>query len=313
MSENRKNWTAGALKKASEAGFWNGTRMFLDHAERVGSLPTRKKGRSMKDLVSGVESTTIGEDGRVIGTVQFFDENFYAFAKRAKDYMGTSVDLLFKGELVKPQGEQPYYAVEELIVNNSVDWVVNPAAGGKIDEFLAAHEGEDNVEWSEVTAEMIRQHRPDLVGALESKDSNTTSTPPVGVTADQLAVLVTSKLQEAREEWDQEHRTLAAVGRLVSERISAAKLPSKITNRLVASFDGTATYDADAIDAAIKQAREELEDAGVKPKIRGAGATSSGPESFKTLRETAPTHAALERAFGLSAPAGSKSTEGGND
>jgi hypothetical protein len=135
----------------------------------------------------------------------------------------------------------------------------------------------------------------------------------VGVTADQLAVLVTSKLQEAREEWDQEHRTLAAVGRLVSERISAAKLPSKITNRLVASFDGTATYDADAIDAAIKQAREELEDAGVKPKIRGAGATSSGPESFKTLRETAPTHAALERAFGLSAPAGSKSTEGGND
>lgn len=312
MSGNRKNWTAAALKKASESGFWNGARMFIDHVPQTGALPTKKKSRSLKDMVSAVESTEVAEDGRIVGTVQFFDEKFYSFAKRAKDYMGTSVDLLFKGELISPKGEQPYYAVEELVVNNSVDWVVDPAAGGKIDEFLTAHEGEDNVEWSEVTADMLRQHRPDLIPALEGS-GNPPAPPVVGLTEDQVAAITKKAIHEARESWDSEHRTVATVNRQISEHVRAAKLPEKITNRLIATFDGATTFDQAAVDAALKEAREELEDAGIKPRINGAGnSQGSGGSSTQTLAQVAPVHAALESVFHRK-PSGTKTTEGGND
>lgn len=318
MSANRKNWSPVALKKASESGFWNGTRMFLDHSQQQsGSSLPRKKSRSIKDLVSGIESTAIGEDGRVVGTVKFFDKDFYTFAKEAKDFMGTSVDLLFAGKEVKTPGQEPYYAVEELVVNNSVDWVVFPAAGGQIEQFLTAHEGEDNVEWNEVTEAMLREHRPELVAALESKNGNPPPTPPVvGVSEDKVAEIVAKAVTEAQESWDKDRRDHQAVTRSITERVGAAKLPSKTASRLIASFDGADKYDETAVDAAIKQAREELEDAGIKPHIRGLGPSDStgGDSKPQKLTEVAPIHAALESVFGRSV-SGKKSatTAGGND
>lgn len=309
MSGNRKLWTKEALKKASDSGFWNGSRMFIDHAQEQSNstrVPTKKR-RSMRDLVSGVESTAIADDGRVVGTVKFFDREFYDKAKLAKDFMGVSVDLLFEGREVREQGQQPYYAVENLVVNNSVDWVAFPAAGGGIDEFLTAREGENDVEWSDITPEMLRQHRPDLLPATEGVSGNPTP-PPVstGLNKDDVQKL----LQEAREEWDKDRQTQASVRRQTESHIRAAKLPEKITARLIASFDGATSFDQEAVDNSIKQAREELEDAGVKPRVN-AGVSTGGTDAPKPvpLTQVGSLNQTMASAFRVNR----KSTEGGNE
>lgn len=315
MSKNRKNWTAEVLKKASESGFWNGSRMFIDHAQKTGtsSVPSKRR-RGMRDMVSAIEKTEIAEDGRVVADVIFFDEDFYKWARRAKDHIGTSVDLLFAGKEVRERGQQPYYAVEELVTNNSVDWVLDPAAGGQIESFVTAQEGEDDVEWNEVTADMLRQHRPDLVQALEGSGA---TPPPSGgstpLTAEAVAEIVKTNLKEAREQWDQEHEAQEAVRKQYSAAIQATKLPTRTQNRLIAAFESESSFDQAKVDAAIKEAQEEFQEAGVRPQIRGGGPSNTGETSTQPLREVSPIHAAMEQAFKVPVASGKKSTEGGND
>lgn len=312
MSKNRKNWTAEVLKKASESGFWNGSRMFIDHAKTGDRLPTRR--RSMREMVSAIEKTEVADDGRIVADVVFFDEDFYKWARRAKDHIGTSVDLLFAGKEVRERGQQPYYAVEELVTNNSVDWVLDPAAGGQIESFVTAQEGENDVEWNELTADMLQQHRPDLVQALEAKGTTPPpsggSTPPL--TAEDVAKLVKDNLKAAREEWDQEQTNRDNVRKQYAAVIQGTKLPQRTQIRLMSAFEGVDTFDQARVDAAIKEAQEEFRDAGVRPQIRGAGPSDAGTTT-QLLREVSPVHAAMEQTFKVPVASGKKSTEGGND
>lgn len=314
-SGNNREYPADVLKRASDRGFWNGTKMFLDHPAAAKGLPSKVLNRSVKDMVSAVESTewvpTTGKEGKVVADVLWFDERFYNFAKRAKDHMGTSVNLLFNGRVEKRQGER-FEVVEELAHSKSVDWVAFPAAGGAIEEFIAT-EGEDDVEWDDVTLDMIKEHRPDLLQATESKEPEPKPEPdppdPGYITKDDLKVFLT----QAHESWENESRQQAAARTQTNQRIVASKLPPKTQSRLMTAFESTGAYDEKAVDEAIESAREELRDAGVRPVVHGLGMSGSEDTGEKQdIRDVAPLHAAMEGAFMGKARKQSSNQEGAN-
>jgi hypothetical protein len=297
-SETRE-WKPEALKRASEAHFWDGTKMFLDHQQTKGHLPSKVLNRSIKDMVSAIESTEVGPDGEIIGTVEFFNQEFYDFSKRAQKHMGPSVNLLFTGDVTKRRGRR-FEVVESLEHSKSVDWVTDPGAGGAILEFIAT-EGEDDVEWSEVTADMIRENRPDLVEAFEAATPPPDPTPPVAddkeekdyLTKDDLA----AAMKEAREEWDREQTVRETAREKYTAKIATSKLPAKTQARLMSAFEGT--YDEKAVDKVIQEAREELKDAGLGPKVHNLGMSGSEDVSGGTdTASVAPLHNQMSQWFG---------------
>jgi hypothetical protein len=305
VSQNNRNWKPSALKKAVESGFWNGTRMFLDHQDPR-KPPTK---RPFADLMSGVESARLADDGRVVGLVQFFDEKFYNFAKRAKNYMGVSLDVRFNGSKVRQPNGRIQEEVDELVVNNSVDWVVYPAAGGAIDRFLSAQESEDDVKWDDITPEMIQEHAPELFARIqESKqepadDTNKKTPPPSGKetpaqSPTDLKTFVDARIQEARESWEEEARTKATAKRQIEAKVNEAALPEKAKKQIVASFDGADTYDEGRVQESIDSMKDLLKDAG-GPHVRGMGPSGgnndlSDEDKKVAIATAAPTMSAVE-------------------
>lgn len=306
LSQNNRNWKPAALKKAVESGFWNGTRMFMDHQDP--KKPPFK--RPFSDLMSGVESARLADDGRVVGLVQFFDEKFYNFAKRAKNYMGVSLDVRFNGSKVRQPNGRIQEEVDELVQNNSVDWVVYPAAGGAIDRFLSAQESEDDVKWDDITPEMIQEHAPELFARIqESKqepvDDKNKKTPPASGNGDasksptDLKAFVDERIQEARESWEEESRIKATAKRQIEAKVGEAALPDKAKKQIIASFDGAAEYDESRVQESIDSMKDLLKDAG-GPNVRGMGHSNSdggnlSDEEKKTAIATAaPTMSAVE-------------------
>lgn len=314
VSHNNRQWTASALKQAAESGFWDGTRMFLDHPKDKSRLPSKVLDRSVKDMVSAIESTvwvpTGNGEGKVVGDVQFFDEKFYSFARRAQEHLGASVNLIFAGHAEQRQGKR-FEVVESLEHSKSVDWVPFPGAGGAIEEFIGT-EGVDDVDWDEVTVEMLKEHRPDLVEAFESAQKDEEEPPkdpgrksprppkpsvvPQYITKDEF----TKMLGEARESWEEGMEKRSKATTQARERIVASKLPARTQTRLMSAFEAIDEYDEKAVDAAIQSARDELKEA-IGPRMRGlgmSGVEGDGENPAKDLVEAAPLHLAMESAFG---------------
>lgn len=177
MSANRRFYTQEAIDGAIASGFWEGSPMFIDHPEDM-RVPTKRK---MQSLAAGLSNIRRGPAGEAIGTATFFNREFGKFAMEAKQHVGVSGVHYFKGRRYKGTDNHYYEQVDELLANNSVDFVAFAAAGGEIVGFLPAMESEDDVDFGEITPELlakIAQERPDLHDTFVQVAGEATSTPP---------------------------------------------------------------------------------------------------------------------------------------
>jgi hypothetical protein len=150
LSKNRNNYGRKCLKEA--APLYEGARIYLDHQEEA-----RKFGRSTKDvagflkdvqavLVNTADATQEAEAvgilalaaTAVITKTDVRQQLLDAYQEGKTDLFGLSHDVL--AESVTVMGtDGPYYDVQRIDQVRSVDFVTNPAAGGRVLRLVAAN------------------------------------------------------------------------------------------------------------------------------------------------------------------------------
>jgi len=279
LSANRRNYRAGALEAAANAGRYNGIRMFVDHSDK----PPIK--RSVTEMVSAVESAAWNPlNSSVEGTVVFFDPAFAEKVKQAKGYMGASVNNLIRATRVPQADGTAVEDVQSIERVHSLDWVVYPAAGGELQHFLES-EG-DAVDWSKITLEDLKANAPAIVEAIQ-KESKEEEDPPEKstketteeqqpLTREAIAALVAEALKSHDAERDLVAEKQRVAAALVTEHLSKSGLPQVVRARMTkvfASMNPTAVTEA-LVTESINEAKDELKELKVGPQITGMGPTS---------------------------------------
>jgi hypothetical protein len=290
ISDNKINHTKAAIAKAVEEGIWDGSRMFIDHGE-PGNMERMPWRRSIRDLVSRMQETWVGPIGEGKGRVKFLNKEFYEFAKEAKDAIGLSMATWYEGRPTRENGQR-VYEVERYTKNRSIDWVAFPAAGGAIDKFLPAQEGME-VDWDELTEEMLKEHRPDLLptpAATESagnepgdgkKTKPAEGSAPVAVTEEDVQRMLGKALEEAKTTWqsefEQELAEKETTRAQVADFVKDAGLPEPSQRAIVAQFVGVKAFVEEDVQTAIDAKFTELEAAGFRkgPKVNNGGRTET--------------------------------------
>ena len=281
IGKNR-NYRASALQKAAKEGVYNGLRMFVNHSDKP---PTR---RNLSELVSAVESTEWNPKTKSIdGDVVFFNKDFFDYAQAAKKHIGVSADHRIRVNVVQ-EGTTRVENVEEIVGARSVDWVVYPAAGGEVISFAKESEGENEVEWNEVTLDQLKANAPAVLEQFkaevtESMKDPEEKDPPEDkkdekdatetMTREEVAKFVQeqiSGIQESQAKKD-------AATKKYREYVAKSGLPARTQARIVNLFQDAQEYvEADATSA-VDDAKAELKEAGVGPRIRDMG-NSSGKD-----------------------------------
>lgn len=293
LSKNNRNYRPEALRKAAETGFFDGTRMFINHSK---SPPIHRK---FDEMVSAVESTEYDEaDQSLKGHIEFFDRPFYEKAKAAKKYIGTSIDALVLGNRVQQPGRRVMEDIYGFHQARSVDWVLYPAAGGEILAFES--EGDKvppEIAWEDITEEDIKTNLPTLWAKWHPETSGQapsgSGTPhkaqeaeggQVILTQEQVAEIARNAITEYQKEVEETEKKQETAAALVREAFSKSGLPEVTRARVMASFEGVTEFVESEVNAAITAAKEELKELKVGPQIKGEGTTkdSGGNSGVKT-------------------------------
>jgi hypothetical protein len=271
-AKNPRNYRPSALQKAAREGVYNGMRMFVDHSDK----PPVK--RSFGEMVSAVESTTwdptIKPQGGIRGNIEFFDEKFFDQAQRAKKYIGVSADHRIR-VIPAQEGQKTIEDVLEIAFARSVDWVLYPSAGGEILSFARESEGEDQVEWSEVTIDALKANAPQLIEQIKSevvpvKEEVEDDAPPTP-TREQIAAMITQGVQEGVQQIADQNAKKAATAKNIREYVAKSGLPARVQGRVSAQFADALEFVEDDVKMAVEDAKEELKELGVGPTIKGEG------------------------------------------
>lgn len=298
-AKNPRRYRATALKKAAESGIYDGARMFVDHSDK----PPIK--RQFRELVSAVESTRwdpdLGPEGGVRGTVEFFNKEFFDQVQRSKKYVGVSVDQKNRVYFTK-EGQQMIEDVVDVALVRSVDWVLFPSAGGEILSFARESEGEDQVEWTDITAETLKANNPQLYAAIqaegkpaqESEDDDPKDEEKL--TKDDVAKIVATAVQEAIQEVKSNETKRADTQKAVRDYVSKSGLPARTQNRIISQYSDALEYVEDDVKASVEDAKEELKELGVGPQIRGEGPSGTAGNGKPT---TSNAREGVETVFGF--------------
>jgi len=299
-AKNPRNYRASALQKAAKEGIYNGLRMFVDHSDK----PPLKRG--YREMVSAVESTrwdpTLGDKGGIRGTVEFFDEKFFEQTQRAQKYVGVSADHRIKVNYVQ-EGQRQIEDVLEIAYARSVDWVLYPSAGGEILQFARESEGAEQVEWNDITLDELKANAPQLVAQIEAgvkpaTESEDDDPPPAQVlTAEQISAMIAKGVQEGIQARDEKDTKRADAAKSIREFIAKSGLPNRVQGRLINMFSDALEYVEGDVQSAVEDAKEELKELGVGPRITGEGpsgaAATGGKPTTKSARE------GVESVFGV--------------
>jgi hypothetical protein len=176
----------------------------------------------------------------------------------------------------------------------SVDWVVFPSAGGGIEQFITeGAEGEDSVEWSELTEDMLKEHAPELYKSLTARededddeekpddngdgngDGDDDSEESVStLTAAGLKAWIDQRVNEGIEAFKQDEAAKAKANEQVASMVDGTTLPEPTKARIKRSFMDKSFSEAD-VKESIEEAKAELKAAGVGPKVTGMGVTAA--------------------------------------
>lgn len=309
ISANRRNHKPEAIRRAVENGIWNNSPMFLDHADDR-KMPMK---RSIKDLVSMIQSTDLGEDGRARGRVKFINREFYNVAKEAKDVIGVSMATQFKGKQWRGHDGLSYEEVDDYVKNISVDWVAFPAAGGAIEKFLSAFESEDNVDWDKLTLDDLKQHAPTIYEEIQTEAREAAGNPPDDDTGNkntggdsvpkaEIQQMIATALEDARGSWEEDREKERQSRTQVTEFVNKAGLPPKMRGQVIDDLVEKGSFDEKMAQESVDAAWDVLKDAGLPgPKIVGAGPSGQpkdDTEKLQALEDSAPELLAFESAMG---------------
>jgi hypothetical protein len=325
-SANRRFYSAEAIRRAVESGFWENSPMYADHPDDM-RMPFKRK---IGSLIAGLSGTYVGPGGEARGIATFYNREFGKFAMEAQQHVGVSPVHYFKGQRYKATDGHYHERVDEFLVNHSVDFVAFPAAGGKIEQFLPAMESEDamEIEWTDITREQLEQFRPDLVEAFKAaaaeSQGNLTGVPGGGNPPDptpppqpepkpddtklvpiaEVQRIATEAVEAALTGREKQVGDRAAVEGKAKDILGKSGLPEPVRNRVQAQILSQATVENVETIAAesIKTAHAELEALGVRPRMSGhgpsAGDTSGGDPKPITIVEAAAESTAIGAFFG---------------
>lgn len=170
-------YTDTALKEAVQTGvFGKNIKMYANHP-----TPSDEKARPERnvwDWVSTVKETWWDDKvNKPKSRIKVYDERFWERAKQAPDEIAFSIIGKGRSRPGRVENEEARI-VESLNKIQSVDWVTEAGAGGAIDSFAESAHEEFEMDLEKLTAEQLREARPDLVEAiLAEKPAETPETP----------------------------------------------------------------------------------------------------------------------------------------
>lgn len=181
VSKNGRRYSKEALRDAVR--LYDGVNVYLDHPP-LSERRDRKGTRSVRDLVGKIRNPRLAGD-RVRGDLQLLQSGegagvVLAMAETMPDAAGASHRA--RGKVRAGTDGQPD-VVTGLEDVAGVDIVTDPAT---VDGLFESVREAGGVPWDEITVEDLRQHRPDLVEALQEERT-------------EWDALVREKLQEVPE------------------------------------------------------------------------------------------------------------------
>lgn len=198
----------------------------------------------------------------------------------------------------------------------SIDIVTEPGAGGTVDKLLEAaipNKEDETLDYSKLTLEELKKHRPDLLGQVEQ--TREAGAGAAAITPEQVQALVAKEVDKikeaamapaktAAEELTRERIKLQAEPK-IREQLKESKLPQLAQDRLFKLLEAR-DYTKDgaldeaglkeAVDAAIGEEREYLSKLTESGKITGMGA---GREDQKPEGREKAAQAKLDKMFDL--------------
>jgi len=282
-AKNPRNYRSSALRKAAKEGIYNGLRMFVNHSDK----PPLK--RSLSELVSAVESTEYDpKTDSIYGNIEYFNKEFFDYAQRAKNYMGVSASHRIRVNYVQ-EGSRMIEDVQEIVGAHSVDWVVFPSAGGEVISFARESEGADDVEWSEVTLDQLKQNAPQILEEYKTslaRESADPDPPDDGekITKAEVGRIVAEQVASIQSKMIEDATKKEVTVKKIRDFVSKSGLPSRTQNRLISQFLGTTSFVEEDVKEAVEEAKAELKEAGAGPRIVGMGPSgSTGDESPRKI------------------------------
>ncbi len=294
------NYPLEVLKSA--APLYEGAKVFaLSQGQHA--APNNPYGKSVRDLVgwlSDVKPNGTGLEGIfniLKSAVWLRDMITDAWARGKKDIIGFSHDVL--GKTVA--GRSGPKDVEKIVKVDSVDVVYDPIAGGKFLRMAAAAKNTEKEEKDmlEKLLAALRSQRPDLYAKIEAKVEGKT------ITEDEILDLLKGAMEkpkdppapdgsgaasEAQKILDQAR--IVACGITLREELTASGLPEDSRERLKKQFEGK-IFESEALRAAIKDKKEEVDKLTGDGRVTGAGGVRIGTEEPDRIQ------AAMDKLFGV--------------
>jgi hypothetical protein len=302
-----RDYTSTALRRAVKEGVYNGIRMYVDHSDQT---PLKRK---ITELVSAVEGTTYNaREDAIEGDVEFFNEEFFNYAQRAKKHIGLSADHRIRVSYVR-EGKESIEKVQQVVDAKSVDWVVYPAAGGEILKFARESEGADDVEWSEITPDLLKEKAPEIYAAIlaakesagpddepdddedEGGEGNKGKVKPAVFSKADIAKMVKEAIESDRREFQEQSDKITAASKATKDYVGKSGLPARTQARIVTQFLGETEFVEADVKEAVDEAKLELKEAGAGPRVSGMG--SSGSEGGELATSLVGAREAVESFF----------------
>lgn len=274
MSLNNRFYKEEALREA--APLYEGSKVFADHNLAKGS-------RSVRDLIGYIKNPYYSEEGKggLRGTLKAVDEKIWTLIKESindgmSNFIGLSHVVWGDGKAVT-KGGKSYIEVNKILGVESVDIVMKPAAGGKFLKLVASLEGEE-MDLAKLTKEEILADRPDIaeefisdaIDKLERKremDENEKDKGKI-LTEEDITKIVNDKVASVQK--------LTESRIMVTEIVTASKLPDQAKNRIKEKFDGKIPT-KEEIDLAVTEELDYISSLTPKPdNVKGMGGGASG-------------------------------------
>lgn len=220
-------YPTAAIREAVDGGLFNGLKMFANHPRKSDEkeLPER----SVKDWI-GVIKETVWDDHKGVprSRLKVLDRDAYDRFRDAPEHIAFSVLGQGTARPGHVEGREARI-VEAVKAVKSVDWVTQGGAGGAID-FAESMSEELDMDLNDLTADQLREARPDLVALIKEDD-----VPPVPDPVDDDVEAADDEVEDEgefvpegyvpREEFEALRAEVAAMR--IKEAVAEAKVEAK--------------------------------------------------------------------------------------
>ena len=272
---------------------FEGMKMYADHPtdEEEKARPER----SIKDWVATLTEVTCDESGTVTGVAEIVEPWLMQKLASLRDKemlseMGISINAVGSASKATIDGKETL-VIEKLVACRSVDFVTEPGAGG----VVTLYESDRNHDIDLVELSTLREHRPDLIKAIEAnirleitKEVKKAMEDKERITEleGQIETLTAerddlkTKMQEAEKE-----KAKAEAQAIIKEAVDKAELPDAAKERLIERFKDAES--AEGIEEAIQSEVDYIAKLSEAGKVKGMGASKTDPEKDKeALKES---------------------------